>query len=293
MRTIEFKPSAYALPPRVVGIDPLAAERSHRPGAKVARAVAELRAQLDCSHEPTKSKAPPPILELSPPCCQNNNPNRKPEICDTFRTPFYLSLPLGIEGLSPDRQHPPVYDSYGNLVPEELLDEFDRLRRLPPKPYKRRRSCSVFRTSSAIKRFKKQKPPLRIPRSIFLEPIFVTKNGYYSANAGFVRYNHHHQPLSTLIAKESVSSLPEIAPALALDQITVQKPVAFPDHNSDNTIQVEAKLPNTPLFCFITLYCNFPNNNYKYHIYIIIFPTFVQIMCSFQLLRLSMVRLQL
>ena len=344
--TIYKTPFTLTPAPRVAGIDPYAAARSRLPGSKVARAKAALRAELESAPDPTPSMLPESTQESPHPDNQTiggaldisealsrfsvssgiRNPNLLSTESILEHRSFYPSLPIGIDGIGPYREHPPVYDSHGNLVPDELLDEFGRLRRPERKPYKRRPSCSVFHTSFSNKRLEKYRAPARLPKSIYPEMIFVTKNGYYSAHSGSVPLKHNQESLTSLPTQEQLTPLPlqeslillplqeslillplqeslassptqkPLNPLPTITPISAHDPVETPelaDSLSETPRQNEVKPLSIPLFCFITLKCKFPNNDSKYlYINTLVFLTLFRFLCNILLLRLSTVRLQ-
>ncbi len=102
------------------------------------------------------------------------------------------SLPIAINGGPVLRTPPTVYDSSGEPVPPELLDEYGRLKRPKPKPRKRYKPGQGpdgpgGGWNRGLKRTTKPNPC----RLIYPDLIFREKNGYYSAHAGFVRFNHN------------------------------------------------------------------------------------------------------
>jgi len=121
--------------------------------------------------------------------------SRSASVCPSHLIPHtshLSSLPLGIDGLAPLRKPPITKDCTGQPVPPELLDEFGRLRRPKRKrPPKRPPGVPPRGSGGGWNKGLKQSRRINKSRLVYPELIFRTRNGYRSAHAGSVCYDHN------------------------------------------------------------------------------------------------------
>ncbi len=194
--------------------------------------------------------SPPPVDRHPQPVCEPQARSPEPVVVDSQLTTHHssLSLPTGLEnGFAPLRDHGPIYDSSGEPVPPELLDEYGRLKRPKPKPRKRyKRGQGPGGPGGGWNRGMKWTIKPDRNRLIYPELIWREKNGYRSAHAGFVRYDHSKrrqaQDLTANEQPRSVSPVPTIDRKDPKCHVT-RKTRSIPDSKSDSLLTVPVPTP--------------------------------------------------